>query len=84
MGDNSTADAITFSTGIRFATATAFAAAVGLGTDAANTPRVFELEMMLRPTASGTVQFRFANNAAAATRTSTTRAGSTLLARKLG
>jgi hypothetical protein len=45
---------------------------------------VFELDMMLRPTASGTVQFRFANNTAAAGRTSTTRAGSTLLARKLG
>jgi hypothetical protein len=30
------------------------------------------------------VQFRFANKAAAAGRTSTTRAGSTLVARKLG
>jgi hypothetical protein len=42
------------------------------------------VEMMLRPTANGTVQFRFANNAAAGGRTSTTRAGSILLARKLG
>jgi hypothetical protein len=39
--------------------------------------------MMLRPTANGTVQFQFANNTAAATRTSTTRAGSVLMARKL-
>lgn len=39
---------------------------------------------MLLPTVSGTVQFRFAYNAAAAGRTSTTRAGSTLVARKLG
>jgi len=84
VGDNSTADAILVSTGVRFAAATNFAAAVALGADAANTPRVFELDMMLRPTANGTVQFRFANNNAAAGRTSTTRAGSTLVARKLG
>jgi hypothetical protein len=42
------------------------------------------LEMMLRPTANGTVQFRFANNTAASGRTSTTRAGSILHATKLG
>jgi hypothetical protein len=40
--------------------------------------------MMIRTTAAGTVQFQFANNTAAAGRTSTTRAGSTLMARKLG
>jgi hypothetical protein len=39
---------------------------------------------MLRPTVSATVQFRFAYKAAAAGRTSTARAGSTLVARKLG
>jgi hypothetical protein len=84
IGDNSAADALILSTGIRFAAVGSFAAAIALGADAVNTPRVFELDMMLRPTASGTVQFRFANNTAAAGRTSTTRAGSTLLARKLG
>jgi hypothetical protein len=41
------------------------------------------IRMMLRPTAAGTVQFRFANNMAGAGRTSTTRAGSLLRARKL-
>ncbi len=55
-----------------------------LGTDAADTPRMMSLEMMLRPTANGTVQFRFANSVAAAGRTSTTRAGSILHATKLG
>jgi hypothetical protein len=39
---------------------------------------------MLLPTASGTVQFRLAYNAAAAGRMSTARAGSTLVARTLG
>ena len=40
------------------------------------------LQMMIHTTAAGTVQFRFANNASGAGRTSTTRAGSTLLARE--
>ena len=48
VGDNTTADAINVSTGIQFATLTNFAAAVGLGTDAASTPRMFCLEMMIR------------------------------------
>lgn len=83
VGDNTTADAIAVSTGVRFATVTNLTS-IALGTDGADTPRVLDLELMLRPTASGTVQFRFANNAAAAGRTSTTRAGTTLVARKLG
>jgi hypothetical protein len=83
VGDNSTADAIMVSTGIRLAAATT-TGNLALGADGANTPRTFMVEMMLRPTANGTVQFRFANNAAAGGRTSTTRAGSILLARKLG
>ena len=83
VGDSSTADAILVSTGVRFAAASNLAA-ISLGTDALDTPRTFMLEMMLRPTANGTVQFRFANNTAAAGRTSTTRAGTVLQARKLG
>ena len=83
VGDNNTADAINVSTGIQFATLTNFAAAVGLGTDAASTPRMFSLEMMIRATAAGTVQFRFANNAAGAGRNSITKAGSILRAKKL-
>ena len=77
VGDNTAADAINVSTGIRLAAASNLAS-IALGTDAADTPRVLMLEMMIRPTANGTVQFRFANNTAAAGRTSTTRAGTIL------
>jgi hypothetical protein len=83
VGDSTTADAINVSTGVRISAATA-TAAIALGTDALDTPRTLMLEMMIRPTAGGTVQFQFANNTAAAGRTSTTRAGTTLIARKLG
>lgn len=83
VGDSTIADAINVSTGVRFAAATNLAA-MALGTDSSDTPRTFTLEMMLRPTANGTVQFRFANNVAGGGRTSTTRAGTILLARKLG
>ena len=74
---------INVSTGIRLA-AVANLTAIALGTDALDTPRMFTLEMMIRPTANGTVQFRFANNTAGAGRTSTTRAGTILHATKLG
>ena len=60
VSDNTAADAINISTGIRLAAATNLTSIV-LGTDAADTPRMMSLEMMLRPTANGTVQFRFAN-----------------------
>ena len=80
VGDNTTANAILVSTGVRMSALTAFAAAVACGTDAAHTPRMLKLEMMLRPTADGTCQFRFANNAAAAGRTSRTVAGTVLRA----
>jgi hypothetical protein len=83
VGDSTTADLINLSTGIRISAATSLTA-IALGTDGANTPRTFTLQMMINATANGTVQFQFANNAAAASRTSTTRAGSTLMARKLG
>ena len=83
VSDNTAADAINVSTGIRLAAATNLTSIV-LGTDAADTPRMMSLQMMLRPTANGTVQFRFANSVAAAGRTSTTRAGSILHATKLG
>ena len=83
VGDSTAADAINLSTGIRISAAASITA-VALGTDAADTPRTFSLQMMIRTTAAGNVQFQFANNAAAAGRTSTTRAGSTLMARKLG
>ncbi len=83
VGDNTTADAINISTGIRLAAVTNLTA-IALGTDTVDTPRMFMLQMMLRPTANGTVQFRFANNAASAGRTSTTRAGTILHATKLG
>jgi len=83
VGDSTTGDVINVSTGVRISAA-AGTAAISLGTDALDTPRTFMLEMMIRPTANGTVQFQFANNTAAAGRTSTTRAGTTLVARKLG
>jgi hypothetical protein len=76
-------NAILVSTGIRMAAITNFAAAIAVGSSAANEPRPLMIRMMLRPTAAGTVQFRFANNMAGAGRTSTTRAGSLLRARKL-
>ena len=83
VGDNTTADAINVSTGIQMVTLTNFAAPIGLGTDAASTPRMFSLEMMIRPTAAGTVQFRFANNTAGAGVNSITKVGSILRAKKL-
>ena len=44
VGDNTTADAINVSTGVRFAAATNVTS-IALGTDATDTPRVFELEL---------------------------------------
>jgi hypothetical protein len=82
-GDSDASDLMLVSTGIRLS-AVSNLTSIALGTDAAGTPRTFTLEMMLRPTANGTVQFRFANNSAGGGRTSTTKAGSILHATKLG
>lgn len=83
INDSNTTDAVNATAGIRLAAATAFASAVQIGTDAADTPRTTFWEMMFRCGSNADVQFQFSNNSAAAGRTSTTRAGSILRYRKL-
>jgi hypothetical protein len=80
---DTTADAIQVSTGIQLAAVTALAAQVSCGTDASNTPRVGSMELFFRCGSTADFQFKFANAAASAGRTSRTHAGSLLRARKL-
>lgn len=84
IADNTAANAINLSTGIRWNNATALAAQVSCGTAADVTARrVALIEFMFRAAAAGDFQFRFANAAAAAARISRTCAGSRLRARRL-
>ena len=83
IGWNLPSNGIQVNTGTRLAAVATLPADIGMGTSAANEPRSLKVTMMLRPTAAGTVQFQFANNLAGAGRTSTTRAGALLRARKL-
>lgn len=77
------ANALALSTGIQLSAVTALAAAIVLGGDAGDTPRVNWHQIFIRTTAAANIQFQFANNAAAGGRTSTVRAGSILRGKQL-
>ena len=81
--DNSTADAIQVSTGIRLAGVTALAAQVSCGTDAAFTARTALVEMMFRAATTGNIQFQFANVTAALGNISRTYGGSVIRGKRL-
>lgn len=83
IADNDPADAILVSTGVRLSGATALAASIALGTDAALTPRMLWLETMFRAGDTAPFIYQFANNVAGTGRVSRTYEGSVLRARRL-